>query len=133
MVCGHCHGQRIPEPTDRIQSILSQGDPFNAGEDLAQFYRPIDRDARSVNWSITEAKRIWPEHFAQAQPSADEQFNLPEGPRALFAGDALTRALAADLMSGNGPTRPDPRWASPFLVEAFTDNIRSCAFLRRMG
>jgi predicted CXXCH cytochrome family protein len=274
MICGHCHGQRIPEPADRIQTILSQGDPFNAGDDLAQFYRPIDRDShigpvafasrfwangsprltayeyqgilrskcfikgeagkrincltchtmhggdpkgqitdenrtnapclschqqfsetralvvhtghagesvgsrcynchmpreiygimtfhpthditvpepqltadlgvpnacnqchldRSVNWSVNEAKRIWPQHFALAHLSADEQFNLPEGPRALFAGDALTRALAADLMSGNGPTRPDPRWASPFLVEAFADKYPIVRFFAANG
>jgi predicted CXXCH cytochrome family protein len=274
MICGHCHGQRIPEPMDRIQSILSQGDPFNAGDDLAQFYRPIDRDShigpvafanrfwpngsprltayeyqgilrskcfrngetgkrincltchtmhggdpkgqitdenrtdqpclachqqfgqtkalvahtghaadsagsrcynchmprvvygimafhpthditvpapqltadsgvpnacnqchldRSVNWAITEARRIWPEQFAQAQLSPDDQFNLPEGPRALFAGDALTRALAADLMSGNGPTKPDPGWASPFLVEAFADKYPIVRFFAANG
>jgi predicted CXXCH cytochrome family protein len=274
MVCGHCHGQRIPEPADRIQSILSQGDPFNAGDDLSQFYRPIDRDShigpvafasrfwpngsprltayeyqgvlrskcftkgeatkrincltchtmhggdpkgqitdenrtdapclschkqfaetkalithtghaadsagsrcynchmprvvygimafhpthditvpdpqltagagvpnacnqchldRSVNWSITQVKKIWPEHFAQTQLSTDEQFDLPEGPRALFAGDALTRALAADWMSGNGPAKPDPRWASPFLVEAFADKYPIVRFFAANG
>jgi predicted CXXCH cytochrome family protein len=274
MICGHCHGQRIPEPMDRIQSILSQGDPFNAGDNLAQFYRPIDRDShigpvsfasrfwangsprltayeyqgilrskcfssgtegkrincltchtmhsgdpkgqitdenrtdkpclschqqfsatkdlvahtghgtdsagsrcynchmpravygimafhpthditipdpqltadsgvpnacnqchldRSVNWSITEAKRIWPQRFAQARLSSDEQFDLPEGPRALFAGDALTRALAADLMSGNGPAKPDVRWASPFLVEAFADKYPIVRFFAANG
>jgi len=274
MICGHCHGQRIPEPTDRIRTIMTSGDPFNAGEDLAQFYRPIDRDShigqvsfasrfwangsprltayeyqgilrskcfrngepghrinclschtmhdgdpkgqltdesrtdkpclschqkfagtkalaahtghaaestgsrcynchmpravygimafhpthditipdaqltvtasvpnacnqchldRSVNWSIAESKRIWPEHFGNAKTSVDEQFNLPEGPRALFAGDALTRALAADLMSGNGPGKPDPLWASPFLVEAFADKYPIVRFFAANG
>jgi hypothetical protein len=47
---------------------------------------------------------------------------LPEGPRSLFAGDALTRALAAEAMSGGGPVKPDPQWAGPYLVEAFSDN-----------
>src|SRR6185295_17228383 len=77
---------------------------------------------RSVNWSITEVKRLWPMQFASAQQATDEMFDLPEGPRALFAGDALTRSLAADLLSGNGPVKPDPRWASSFLVEALADN-----------
>ena len=263
MICGHCHGQRIPEPLDRIQTILTRGDPFNAGDDLSQFYRPIDRNAhigevsfasrfwangsprltayeyqgilrsrcfvkgepgkqincltchtmhggdpkgqitaenrtdrpclechqryaatqaliahtkhetnstgsrcynchmprvvygimtfhpthditipdpslttsagvpnacnqchldRGVNWSIEQAKRLWPEHFKTAQLSTDEEFNLPEGPRALFAGDALMRALAADLLGGGGPFTPDPCWSSPFLVEAFADS-----------
>ena len=274
MICGHCHGQRIPEPMDRIQTILTNGDPFNAGEDLAQYYRPIERDVhvgqvsfanrfwangsprltayeyqgvlrskcfvkgepgkrinclschtmhsgdpegqitaenrtdkpcvtchgqfannsalvahtkhasgsagsrcynchmpravygimafhpthditipdpqltasagvpnacnqchldRGVNWSIEQTKRLWPQHFANAQPNPDDQFNLPEGPRALFAGDALTRALAADLLGGGGPIKPDPLWASPFLVEAFADNYPIVRFFAANG
>lgn len=274
MICGHCHGQRIPEPIDRIQTILTTGDLYDAGDDLAQFYRPIDHQSRignvsfasrfwpdgsprltayeyqgvlrskcfqngepghrincltchtmhegdpkgqltvenrtdkpcltchekfagakaltahsghqpdsagsrcynchmprvvygimafhptheitvpdaqltatqevpnacnqchldrSVNWSIAESKRIWPERFREAQISKDEQFNLPEGPRALFAGDALARALAADLMSGNGPSKPDPLWASPFLVEAFADKYPIVRFFAANG
>jgi hypothetical protein len=77
---------------------------------------------RSVNWSITESKRLWPEHFAKARTSSDAMFNETEGPRMLFAGDALTRALAADAMAGNGPVSPDPNWAGPYLLEAFNDN-----------
>lgn len=274
MICGHCHGQRVPEPLDRIQSILTRGDPYDAGEDLSQFYRPIDRSSRvghvafanrfwangsprltayeyqgvlrsrcfgdgepgnrincltchtmhggdsagqiteenrtdkpclscheqfaktpalvahtkhgadstgsrcynchmpravygimtfhrthdisipqpeltanqdvpnacnqchldrSVNWSISETKRLWPEHFAGAKLSQDDQFKLPEGPRALFAGDALTRALAADLLGGSGPLKPDPLWASPFLVEAFGDNYPIVRFFAANG
>jgi hypothetical protein len=274
MICGHCHGQRVPQPLDRIQSILTSGDPYNAGEDLAQYYRPIDRDTqvgkvsfatrfwangsprltayeyqgilrsrcfskgepgkrincltchsmhdgdpkgqltpekrtdapclachqqfgnaaalvrhtghraesagsrcyychmprvvygimtfhptheitvpdpqltatagvpnacnqchldRGVNWSIEQAKRLWPARFAGAQVSSDQQFNLPEGPRALFAGDALTRALAADLLGGGGPTRPDTLWASPFLVQAFADRYPIVRFFAANG
>src|SRR4030095_5615245 len=244
MICGHCHWQRIPEPIDRIQTILTSGAPFNARDDLSKLYRPIDRSTqvgnvsfahrcwsngtprltayeyqgilrsqcfikgapgkrincltchtmhggdpegqittenrtdkpclgchqqfspptalvqhtghradstgsrcynchmpqvvygimsfhpthditvpdprltstggvpnacnlchldRGVNWSIEQAKRFWPQRFANAIVSSDEQFNLPEGPRALFAGDALTRALAANLLGGGGP------------------------------
>ncbi len=274
MICGHCHGQRLPEPLDRIQIILTRGDPFNAGEDLSQFYRPIDRNAhvgevsfasrfwangsprltayeyqgilgsrcygkgepgkqinclschtmhggdpkgqitaenrtdqpclkchqqfastpaliahtkhksdstgsrcynchmprvvygimtfhpthditipapqlttsagvpnacnqchldRGVNWSIVEAKRLWPERFSSAQLSKDEEFNLPEGPRSLFAGDALTRALAADLLGGGGPFKPDPLWSSPFLVEAFADSYPIVRYFAASG
>jgi len=57
MVCGHCHGQRIPEPVDRIQTILTSGDPYNAGEDLSQFYRPITRESHVGNVSF--ANRFW--------------------------------------------------------------------------
>ncbi|HEY7547565.1 MAG TPA: cytochrome c3 family protein, partial [Blastocatellia bacterium] len=260
MICGHCHGQRVPAPLDRIQEILGKGDPYNAGEDLSAFYTPVSHETvlqskngpysfanrfwangsprltayeyqgilrsacftkgepakrincltchsmhegdikgqikeenrtnkpclechqkfetpadlakhtghnadspasncytchmprvvygimsihrthditipdpqltatqnvpnacnqchleKSVNWSINAARRLWPTRFAAAQLSADEQFDLPEGPRALFAGDALTRALAAEALGGDGGS-PDPEWARPFLV-----------------
>lgn len=274
MICGHCHGQRVPEPFDRIQSILTSGDPYNAGEDLSAFYRPITRDShvgpvsfanrfwangsprltayeyqgvlrskcfskgepgkqincltchtmhggdpkgqittenrsdtpclschpkfsktaglvahtkhsaessgsrcynchmprvvygimafhptheitvpdpaltatdgvpnacnqchldKAVNWSIAETKRLWPERFAGAQMSNDKQFDFPEVPRALFAGDALTRSLAADLLGGGGPLKPDPLWASPFLVEAFSDTYPIVRFFAANG
>lgn len=274
MICGHCHGQRLPNPLDRIQSILTSGDPYNAGEDLAQFYRPIDHQAqvgkvafanrfwangsprltayeyqgvlrskcfskgepgkrlnclschtmhggdpngqitdanrtdkpcltchqqfseskaltkhtghaaesigsrcynchmprvvygimtfhpthditvpdpqltvsagvpnacnlchldRGVNWSIEQAKRFWPGRFSGAQLSSEAQFNLPEGPRALFAGDALTRALAANVLGGGGPVKPDPLWAGPFLVEALADKYPIVRFFAVNG
>lgn len=260
MICGHCHGQRVPQPMERIQEILTKGDPFNAGDDLAKFYRPVTRETRigefafasrfwqngsprltayeyqgvlrsacfqkadhanrinclschsmhegdikgqikpenrtdkaclgchqqfsqasqlaahtghkaesagsrcydchmprvvygvmafhrthditvpdasltatqlvpnacnqchldkSVNWAIAESKRLWPRRFANAQLSADEVFNQPESIRALFAGDALTRAMAAEAL---GTMKPDANWATPFLIEAFNDN-----------
>ena len=274
MICGHCHGQRIPEPLDRIQAILTKGDPFNAGEDLGAYYRPITRDShigdvkfasrfwnngsprltayeyqgilrsrcftrgepgkqincltchtmhggdpkgqitelnrgnepcltchpkftraqeltthtnhaaessgsrcynchmprvvygvmafhptheitipepeetatagvpnacnqchleKSVNWAINQTKRLWPDRYAASQASNDVQFDLPEQPRALFAGDALTRALAADALGGGGPEQPDPLWASPFLVEAFNDKYPIVRFFAANG
>ncbi|MFN0111590.1 MAG: multiheme c-type cytochrome [Blastocatellia bacterium] len=261
MVCGHCHGQRVPQPMERIQEILTKGDPFNAGDDLAKFYRPVTRETKigefsfasrfwqngsprltayeyqgllrsacftkgdhqnrinclschsmhegdikgqikpenrtdtaclschqqfaqpaqltahtghkadsagspgircydchmprvvygvmafhrthditipnasltasqfvpnacnqchldkSVNWAIGESKRLWPRRFGNAQPSSDDIFNQAEGARALFAGDALTRAMAAEALGKSGAN-----WAAPFLIEALNDN-----------
>lgn len=274
MVCGHCHGQRIPQPMDRIQEILTKGDPFNAGEDLSRFYRPVTRETKigefsfanrfwqngsprltayeyqgilrsacytkgapqtrincltchsmhagdvkgqikpenltnkpclschqqfsqasqlaahtghkaesmgsqcynchmprvvygvmtfhrthditvpdpqltasqnvpnacsqchldkSVNWAIAASRQLWPRRFGNAQPSPDELFNQPEGVRALFAGDALTRAMAADALGGAGPIRPDPSWAAPFLLEAFGDDYPIVRFFAAQG
>jgi predicted CXXCH cytochrome family protein len=274
MVCGHCHGQRVPEPMNRIQEILGRGDPYHAGEDLAAYYRPVTRETKigdysfasrfwangsprltayeyqgvlrsrcftagdqtnrincltchtmhggdpkgqitdehrgnkpclschqqyattdalvnhtrhqadstgshcyachmprvvygvmsvhptheitdpapqltatealpnacnqchldkSVNWAIRESKRLWPDKYAAIAPSPDSQFELPEGPRALFAGDALTRALAAEAMGGGGPMQPDSKWAAPFLVEAFADNYPVVRFFAANG
>ncbi|MBS1796269.1 MAG: hypothetical protein JSS81_20625 [Acidobacteria bacterium] len=255
MICAHCHGQRVPEPLDRIREVMV-ADPFDPGEDLAQFYRPVRPDTqvgntsfanhfwadggprltaheyqgltdsacftkaqagrrinclschelhggdvngniteekrtnqactechqnyadagvlakhtghridstgsscyachmpevvygvmsfhpthritvpdpaataannspnacnqchvdKSVNWSIAQAKTLWPERYKNAQPSADAQFDVAEGVRGLFAGDALVRALMADAMTRRG----DLNWAAPYLVEAF--------------
>lgn len=274
MVCGHCHGQRIPTQIDGIRQILGQGDPYNAGDDLAKFYQPVWRDTkvgdysfanrfwangsprltayeyqgvlrsacftkgepqnritclschsmhdgdpkgqikpenrtnkpcvachrqyetpaqlmehtghradsqgslcydchmprvvygvmsvhptheitvpdpqltssllapnacnqchldRSVNWAIAESRRLWPSRFAQARASEDPQFDIPEGPRALYAGDALTRALMAEAMAGGGPVHPDASWASAWLVEALRDNYPIVRFFALKG
>ena len=57
MICGHCHGQRVPNPTDRIRDIMSKGDPFDSGENLAEFYTPIDHETKIGN--ISFANRFW--------------------------------------------------------------------------
>jgi predicted CXXCH cytochrome family protein len=256
MICGHCHGQRTPEPQTRIRDIMSKGDPFDAGENLAEFYKPIHSDTkigdvsfanrfwpdgsprltayeyqgilgsacftrgnpgnrinclschtmhegdikgqiteekrtntactqchtqlaettaltahtrhgaesagsscyschmpevvsgimafhkthditipkpaltaekgvpnacnqchidRSVNWAITQAKLLWPDHYKDSIISPDRQFETEEGVRGLFAGDALTRAMMADALAKHS----SPEWSTPFLAEAF--------------
>src|SRR4030095_6827694 len=61
MVCGHCHGQRVPEPLGRIEELLTRGDPFNAGEDLANFYRPVTQETvlKSAHGDVSFAPRFW--------------------------------------------------------------------------
>lgn len=59
MVCGHCHGQRVPQPEDRIREVLGKGDPFDAGGDLSQYYKPVHADTRIGNFSF--ANRFWPD------------------------------------------------------------------------
>ncbi|MBI3653270.1 MAG: hypothetical protein HY231_19755 [Acidobacteria bacterium] len=273
-VCGHCHGQRVPEPNNRILEILQRGDPYNAGEDLAHFYKPVERETligsyafanrfwangsprltayeyqgilrsrcftqgdannrincltchsmhegdvrgqikaenrtdkpclqchqqfadaanlaahtkhsnesagsrcynchmprvvygvmaihpthditvpnpqlttaqavpnacnqchldRSVNWAISETKRLWPERFSSLATSGDKQFDIAEGVRALFAGDALTRALTAEALSGEGVAKVEGKWALPFLLEAFNDNYPIVRFFAANG
>jgi len=274
MVCGHCHGQRVPQPIDRIREILGRGDPYNAGDDLAANFRPVSRETkvgdfsfanrfwsngsprltayeyqgilrsacfvrgegpnritclschsmhdgdpkgqitaenrtnkpclschqqfeaeaslikhtghradsegslcynchmprvvygvmsihptheitipdpgatisgpvpnacnqchldRSVNWVVDQSKRLWPSRFAQTNRSQEPQFDMPEGPRSLLAGDALTRALAAEAMGGGGPAHPDPGWASAWLVEALRDDYPIVRFFAANG
>jgi predicted CXXCH cytochrome family protein len=261
MVCAHCHGQRVPNPPDRISEIVAKGDPFDAGEDLSKIYTPIQQSThlgnvsfesrfwangsprltayeyqgltrsqcfvkgtpgdrinclschamhegdpkgqlttemrtnqacnqchtqfndqaalakhtrhapeskgsscyschmpdvvygvmtfhpthditvpdpaltaakdvpnacnqchtdKSVNWAITQTKGLWPDRFSAAQLSADAQFNEPEGTRAMFAGDALTRAMAVYAMQKN--STPDsylPLFAEAFVTENY--------------
>lgn len=57
MVCAHCHGQRTPNPPERIAEIMGKGDPFDAGEDLSQFFKPVQRDTHIGNFSF--ASRFW--------------------------------------------------------------------------
>jgi predicted CXXCH cytochrome family protein len=57
MVCGHCHGQRLPEPRQRIRQMMSVGDPYDPGKDLHEFYRPIQRGDKVESFSF--ASRFW--------------------------------------------------------------------------
>jgi predicted CXXCH cytochrome family protein len=59
MICGHCHGQRVPEPLGRIREIMAKGDPFDAGENLAEYYSPIHAGTRLGDTSF--ATRFWPD------------------------------------------------------------------------
>ena len=56
-VCGHCHGQRLPNPPERIRSLLSMGDPFTPGEDLSLYTVPIHRDSTLAGVDLTQ--RFW--------------------------------------------------------------------------
>ncbi|MFO0974376.1 MAG: hypothetical protein U1A27_13190 [Phycisphaerae bacterium] len=254
MICGHCHGQRVPDPIDRVQSIMTHGDPFDAGDDLSEYYRPVTRDTtvgnysfasrfwkngsprltayeyqgilrskcyqrgrpgsrihcltchsmhagdpmgqitpenrtnqpcltchpqfsastalaehtrhradgvgslcynchmprvvygimsfhpthditvpdprltisddvpnacnqchldKSASWALHQARRWWPRRFGDGRSSGEMSFDKPEGVRELFAGDALTRALAAEALSGGGPMGRDWQNLSP--------------------
>jgi predicted CXXCH cytochrome family protein len=56
-ICGHCHGQRKPNPPERISEFFSVGDPFTAGSDLNQYTTPLwsNSDLPGVNISL----RFW--------------------------------------------------------------------------
>lgn len=45
-LCGHCHGQRLPNPRSRIQEFVTKGDPYTAGEDLSLYTAPIWHDTK---------------------------------------------------------------------------------------
>jgi predicted CXXCH cytochrome family protein len=56
-VCGHCHGQRLPSPIERIRQFLSEGDPYTAGEDLSRYTRPLYRESHLEGVDV--AQRFW--------------------------------------------------------------------------
>jgi predicted CXXCH cytochrome family protein len=57
MICGHCHGQRLPEPEARIREIMTKGDPYNAGEDLSMYYSPVHQTTKIGKLSFES--RFW--------------------------------------------------------------------------
>ncbi len=69
MVCGHCHGQRIPEPPIRIRPMMSVGDPYDPGKNLLEFYKPVQREDKVVSTegphgekiNFSFASRFWPD------------------------------------------------------------------------
>jgi hypothetical protein len=69
---------------------------------------------KSVNWAIEKTKENW-SSYKDTQTFADKQFNESEAIRNLFAGDALTRGLAAYAINKNG----DINFFAPYLVESF--------------
>ncbi len=56
MICGHCHGQRIPDPPHLIRTMM-RADPYDAGKNLREFYKPIQRDDKVGDFSY--ASRFW--------------------------------------------------------------------------
>ncbi|MBK6424874.1 MAG: hypothetical protein IPF82_01365 [Blastocatellia bacterium] len=56
-VCGHCHGQRMPNPTSRIREFLGVGDPYTAGSDLMAVTSPMWRD--SILEGVDLTARFW--------------------------------------------------------------------------
>ena len=133
--CYNCHMPRVVygvmsvHPTHQI-TVPSPAATASASVPNACNQCHLDK---SVNWAIAESKRLWPVRYQSAYKSADDQFDLPEGPRALFAGDALTRALAAEAIGGGGPIAPDKKWAAPFLVEALSDSYPIVRFFAADG
>jgi predicted CXXCH cytochrome family protein len=73
---------------------------------------------KSVNWTIDQAKTLWPNRYKVLDASPDPQFQIAESIRGLFAGDALTRAMMADALTKHA----DLNWAEPFLIESFGDD-----------
>ncbi len=57
-VCGQCHGQRLPNPLQRISQIMTQGDPYDPGEDLFRYYKPLSMEDELPNYKLFHL-RFW--------------------------------------------------------------------------
>jgi predicted CXXCH cytochrome family protein len=57
MICGHCHGQRVPSPRERVRQFLTLGDPYTPGEALSDYTEPIHRDTKLEGVDIS--LRFW--------------------------------------------------------------------------
>ena len=60
-LCGQCHGQRLPEPLDRVSAWLTTGPTFRPGERLDDHVTPIRRDTGPQYGQDTDtfALRFW--------------------------------------------------------------------------
>ncbi|MCU1228025.1 MAG: hypothetical protein JWO97_909 [Acidobacteria bacterium] len=56
-LCGHCHGQRLPNPRTRIAEFMKSGDPYTAGDDLGRYTTPIDINTKIPG--IDASLRFW--------------------------------------------------------------------------
>ncbi|NOT33225.1 MAG: hypothetical protein HOP12_03545 [Candidatus Eisenbacteria bacterium] len=56
-ICGHCHGQRLPNPRERIAEFMTVGDPYTAGDDLSRFTTPIDAHTELAGTDLSQ--RFW--------------------------------------------------------------------------
>jgi predicted CXXCH cytochrome family protein len=100
MICGHCHGQRIPDPSDRIRTILSVGDPYDAGKDLRKFYRPVQRDEKIGSFSF--ATRFWSDGSPRLTAYEYQGMTRSKCFRAGKAGQRIT-CISCHEMHGGDP------------------------------
>lgn len=102
-VCGHCHGQRLPNREEDIQAIFRDGDPFTPGEDLARYFRPVRRSSSIGSYSL--APRFWPD--GSPRLTAYEYQGLTSSP--CFERGTMTCLSCHAMHSGDphGQLRPD--------------------------
>jgi|CXWL01.1.fsa_nt_gi predicted CXXCH cytochrome family protein len=102
-VCGHCHGQRLPNREEDIQTILRDGDPFTPGEDLSRYYQPIHASSAIGSYSL--APRFWPD--GSPRLTAHEYQGLTTSP--CFERGTMTCLSCHAMHAGDphGQLRPD--------------------------
>jgi hypothetical protein len=115
-LCYNCHMPRI------VYGVMSAHPTHEITvprpNDTVRFEKPNACNQCHVDWSVNRAvaemKHLWPKTFSESV-GGDARFDEPEGRRALFAGDAVGRALTAAAMM------PASDLTAPWLLEAMQD------------
>jgi len=115
-LCYNCH---MPQIVYGVMSAHRTHDiTIPRPDESVRFNKPNACNQCHLDWSanraIAETRRLWPKTYG-ASAAGDERFDEPEGQRALFAGDAVMRALTAAAMT------PATDVTAPLLLEATHD------------
>lgn len=104
-VCGHCHGQRMPNPPQRLAEFLIVGDPYTAGEDLSQYATPID--AHTEILGVKFDQRFWKDGTPRLTAYEHQGLLMSNG----HEGTELTCISCHDMHGGDprGMIRPEMR------------------------
>ena len=94
-LCGHCHGQRLPQPHERIAEFMTQGDPYTAGDDLSQYTSPMFRDTLLPGIDVT--LRFWADGTPRLSAYEYQGILLSEE----HAGSGLTCTSCHSMHGGN--------------------------------
>ncbi len=132
MICAHCHGQRVPEPEERIRTILSTGDPFDAGADLRAFFRPVQADTKVGEFSF--ATRFWADGSPRLTAYESQALTRSKCFTAGQAGARIT-CISCHSMHGGDPrgqltTEKQTNLACTQCHEAFAAPTRLAAHTR---
>ncbi len=116
-LCYNCH---MPKIAYGIMSAHRTHDiTIPRPDETVRFGKPNACNLCHLDWSVNQTiattQRLWPNAFNGSNPG-DQSFDEPEGQRALFAGDAVMRALTAAAMT------PATDATAPLLLEAMQDN-----------
>ena len=104
-LCGHCHGQRLPNPPQRLAEFILVGDPYTAGEDLGTFTTPIA--AHTELPGVDLRQRFWRDGTPRLTAYEYQGLLMSKG----HAGTELTCISCHDMHGGDprGMIRPEMR------------------------
>lgn len=95
--CGHCHGQRLPNPESRIREFLAEGDPYTAGEDLDHYTTPIWQESTLADFAF--APRFWGDGTPRLTAYEYQGLILSEG----HWGQSDLTCISCHTMHGGDP------------------------------